>query len=421
MSTQDVVTQRLRGFAAIAATVMLLVAPFPASAGLRGAMLLLAAVALVIVAWRARGVRAIAWPSRGLIAVAVLWMLYVALMSATGPDPQNSLQSWRGDVLVPVVACAVFYALSQRPRNVWWFAAVLLIGLVVLTVMLIRDPARPNDLTHHPLYGGIGWLSAWYVTLAPMGALLWLLPSQWRWTARAASVIAVIALFAGAWLTENRAIWLCYAAMLVTGTLTAVFGMPNAVRRWRAFAMVGALLAVIAIGFAASVTSRAEAQVGVREAPMVFLAKDVRSYIWGEAVTMIRERPWSGHGYDLDSMRQEFLQRMKDPRVAGWIDHPHNILLDNALQIGVIGGLLILVVFVALLAEFLRLAWAARASGSGHMAVAAGCGVALVVGVFLRNMVDDLFSRHMVLLFGAMAGLLLGLATSTQSTEAERT
>lgn len=417
MSTQDTVTQRMRGFAAVAATIMLLVAPFPTSAGLRGAMLLLAAVALLVAALRARGEGAIVWPSHWLIAIAVLWILYVAMMSAIGPDPRTSLQSWRGDVLVPVVACAVFYALSQRPRNVWWFAGVLLIGVVVLTVMMIRDPFRPNDPTHDPLYGGIGRLSAWYVTFAPMVALLWLLPNRWRWTARAASVIAVAAMFVGAWLTENRAIWLCYAAMLVAGTLTVAFTQPDVMHRWRAIAVVSALLAVIGLGFAASVTSRAEAQVGAREDPMVFLAKDVRTYIWGEAVTMISERPWTGRGYDLDRVRDEFLQRMKDPRVAGWIDHPHNIVLDNALQIGVIGGVLLLLVFVALLIEFLRLAWAARADRNRQMAIAAGCGVALVVGVFLRNMVDDFFSRHMVLLFGAMAGMLLGLAQRQHNQE----
>jgi O-antigen ligase len=410
MPTQDTMTQTLRGFAAIAATVMLLVAPFPASAGLRGAMLLLAALALVTVALRTRAAATIVWPSRTLMAVAALWVVYVALIAATGPDPRTSLASWRGDVLVPVVACAVFYALSQQPRNVWWFASVLLIGLVVLTVMMIRDPFRPSDPTHDPLYGGIGRISAWYVTVAPLVALLWLLPATWRWTARAASVIAVITLFVGAWLTENRAIWLCYAAMLLAGTLTAAFAQPTGLRRWRAVAMVGVLLAVIGVGFAASVTSRAEMQVGEREAPMIFLAKDVRSYIWSEAVTMIGERPWAGRGYDLDIVREEFLQRMKDPRVAGWIDHPHNIFLDAALQIGVAGGVLLLLVFAALLREFVALARTARADHQRRVAIAASCGVALVVGVFLRNMVDDFFSRHMVLLFGALAGLLLGLA-----------
>jgi O-antigen ligase len=419
IATQDTVSQALRGFAAVAATIMLLVAPFPASAGLRGAMLLLAALALLVAALRTGGFRTAMRPSAALMVVAAMWVVYVAIMAASSPDPRTSLESWRGDVLVPVVACAVFYALSHRPRNVWWFTSVLLVGVVVLTVMMIRDPYRPGDPAHDPLYGGIGRLSAWYVTFAPVVALLWLLPATWRWTARAASVIAVISLSVGAWLTENRAIWLCYAAMLVAGSLTVALTQPSAVRRWRAIAVVGALLVVIAAGFTASVNLRADAQVGVREAPMVFLAKDVRSYIWGEALTMIRERPWAGRGYDLDIVRQEFLQRMKDPRVAGWIDHPHNIVLDTALQIGVIGGVLLLMVFIALLVEFLRLAWAARASQDRHLAIAAGCGVALVTGVLLRNMVDDFFSRHMVLLFGAMAGLLLGLAQRQHNLKAD--
>jgi hypothetical protein len=33
----------------------------------------------------------------------------------------------------------------------------------------------------------------------------------------------------------------------------------------------------------------------------------------------------------------------------------------------------------------------------------------LVAGFFLRNMTDDFFSRHAVLLFGALVGLLLAV------------
>ena len=37
------------------------------------------------------------------------------------------------------------------------------------------------------------------------------------------------------------------------------------------------------------------------------------------------------------------------------------------------------------------------------------CGIALVLGVFLRNMVNDMFVRDQALLFWALNGMLLGL------------
>ena len=49
---------------------------------------------------------------------------------------------------------------------------------------------------------------------------------------------------------------------------------------------------------------------------------------------------------------------------------------------------------------------------AGALARLAGyCGIALVIGVFLRNSTDDFFSRHAVQFFGAFAGMLLGLGT----------
>jgi undecaprenyl pyrophosphate phosphatase UppP len=71
--------------------------------------------------------------------------------------------------------------------------------------------------------------------------------------------------------------------------------------------------------------------------------------------------------------------------------------------------------FVALFREFWRLAGSQKNERDHLARIAAICGVALITGVFARNMIDDFFSRHMILLFGAMIGMLLGVANRSQA------
>jgi O-antigen ligase len=76
------------------------------------------------------------------------------------------------------------------------------------------------------------------------------------------------------------------------------------------------------------------------------------------------------------------------------------------LQMGITGAIVILALFAALAWTFYK-----RLPVGGIARLAGLCGIALVVGVFLRNMTDDFFSRHTVQFFGAALGMLLGLAT----------
>jgi O-antigen ligase len=413
----------LRGVAFGAMLLMLFVAPFPASAGLRGALLLLAAIMLLI-AWKKRASRLQFVPlhtadgmptlSRALPAIAAFFACWVALISLLGPDPRTSLSGWRGDVLTPLLAAVVFYVLVRRVTTALACGAVLLVGLMLLVALLVADPFRPLEPDHAPLYGGVGRVSAWFVTLVPLAALAWFAPSRSRTWVRAASAVGGLALLAGAWLTENRVIWVCYTAMLLAGATVAMLTSAAARQSWRSWLIALLLLVPIGAGFAASVKARAELQLGPRETPVEFLVKDVRSIIWRESFNMIAERPWMGHGYDLDSVGDAFVARMTDPRLKGWIRHPHNAFLGSALQIGVLGAAVLLALFVALFAEFVRLARHAARGARPFAHAAACCGAALIAGVFLRNMVDDFLSRHMVLLFGAVTGMLLGLAARHQ-------
>lgn len=402
---------RLRGFAYAALWLMLLVAPFPASAGLRGGLLILAAIALVIVFARTRDrLASIKLPSKFFICATLVWIISVAIFSAFGPDPRTSLNGWRGDVLTPALACGVFYVLTTARPQLTGFSVALWIGVVVLSIMLVYDPFRPEDPTHAALYGGVGRVTMWFTTLAPLLPLAWLAPRRWRTVARVGCVVAVIAILVGTWYSGNRATWISFAAMLLVGTFAAIWSAKPRGISVRGLVVLIPLLAILGAGFYASSTYRANVHTANSETPVEFLLKDNRGGIWRTALAMIEEKPWLGHGYDLDRVGDDFTKRLGDPRLRGFIRHGHNVLLDYAIQMGVIAAAILALLFAALFREFWRLAGSQKNQRDQFARIAAICGVALITGVFTRNMVDDFFSRHMILLFGAMIGMLLGVA-----------
>ncbi len=392
---------------------MLLVAPFPGSAGVRGGFLLLSAVALLIGFFlyrRTANIESPRLPSLLCIGAALLWLGSVAMFAAFGPEPRTSLNAWRGDVLTPTLACCVFYALTKTRRDLMKFNLALLVGLVVLSAMLVHDPFRPEDPTHMALYGGVGRATMWFTTLAPLLPLAWLAPPRWRTMARLSCGIALMALLLGTWYSGNRAAWVSYAAMLVMGSATAILTAKSKNISWRAMLVVMPLLALLGVGFYASSSYRSSVHTGNQETPIEFLLKDNRGGIWHTAREMISEKPWAGHGYDLDRVGDDFTKRLQDTRLQGFIRHGHNVLLDYAIQMGVFAAAILALLFVALFREFWRLAAATKNQHDQFARIAAICGVALVTGVLMRNMVDDFFSRHMILIFGAVIGMLLGLA-----------
>lgn len=85
--------------------------------------------------------------------------------------------------------------------------------------------------------------------------------------------------------------------------------------------------------------------------------------------------------------------------------HAHNVVLNYGLSMGVPGMLALLLLIAALLREYARF-WQAEDPG---LRMIGACGMVLVLGVFSRNMANDMFVRDAALLFWALNGMLLGL------------
>jgi O-antigen ligase len=379
----------------------LLAAPFRSSAGLRAACFVFAFFILLFV-WGKTRTFSIAVPQGALFRAGVLvWVGTVFLYCLGSGDVITSLESWRGDVLTPVLAGLVCYNLCLTQQQLKPILLALLVGLLILAGMVVADPFQPIIGTHEPRYVNVGWLSTWAVLLASLLPLVWLVKWPKPSLAYAFGLVAFTALVVAAWFSANRIVWLCFGSMF---GLYVVFngrgGRSLFVRL--ALLAVGAVVASLLFYLASTQRANAFPDAGVNGISIV--QQDDRLTIWREALNTIKDRPFAGYGYALEGAKTALAERFTEPGFRAVFRQAHNVALNYAIQIGIPGALCLLLLFAGLGHAF----WQRRDASAGATAIAT-CGLVLVVGFFLRNMTDDFFSRHAALLFGALVGLLLAM------------
>jgi hypothetical protein len=116
------------------------------------------------------------------------------------------------------------------------------------------------------------------------------------------------------------------------------------------------------------------------------------------------ESPWLGHGFGREILAPAFQvvkvpPELHHPRIL----HAHNVFMDMALELGVVG-------LGAFLAVLYTLARQYRATFRDAGTVSFGIlGLALLTGFIVKNLTDDFLHRHDALMFWAMNGALLGV------------
>jgi O-antigen ligase len=111
---------------------------------------------------------------------------------------------------------------------------------------------------------------------------------------------------------------------------------------------------------------------------------DTRATIWRAAWNMIRDRPFTGVG--LDQFLGQYGRRYVRP--DGWAErytsHPHNLVLDFWLSLG-IGGLAVLWVMIEVTWRRVKLSWHQSIWSVNRAAVA------MIVAGFAHGLIDNSF------------------------------
>ena len=384
------------------ASFLLISLAFRATVGARGGLLALICILLVVERMRVGNWQNLFPQGATLRIVGVSWLGIVSAWALLGPAPLESLRGVRSDVLAPILGFCVFYALTRTRVDLMRWSLILFATQIVLTILVILDPFQPTNPLHHPAYIDVGVLSAWLVIVAALLPVFWYAPRTMRRWTRPVCVCIAISIAVAAFFSGNRIVWICFAAMLLTGSM--MFHSSSGMR-WKRWLLTAAGIAMLGALAWASLYLRAPTAAPNSHDSITYVLDDPRNQLWKVAVEMISERPLTGYGYDLSAARREFAARSRNPAWPTSFEHAHNTVLNYGLQIGIIGVLLIPVLFACLLAVFLYLPRSRPVTR-----LAAFCGLALVTGFFLRNMADDFFIRQSVLLFAAIAGMLVGVS-----------
>jgi putative inorganic carbon (HCO3(-)) transporter len=208
---------------------------------------------------------------------------------------------------------------------------------------------------------------------------------------------AALALFV-IFFSQSRSAWL---ASVVLGFVLAVRLCARWVRPWTvAIVFIGLLLG------SAAVVRAAWPQTYDRVASTALYSGDKRLAIYRQALHHVRTAPLLGIG--LNEFRNVYEPPIEGRRRARPAAHAHNIFLQTALDIGLIG----LAAYCGLLVILFRRAYqASRGPRAASAVLAAGGGIAIAAG-FLFGIADALALGAKVGIFQWLAsGLILAAAT----------
>jgi len=192
----------------------------------------------------------------------------------------------------------------------------------------------------------------------------------------------------GGLVAKSRAFW---AVICVTGIASAAFiaarGMTST--RKAAIGVAGLVaIAATAVGYGTS----------ERGIPLDYFTD--RLPIYSFSVAQISQHPLGGTGFGRQTNRAAYRQHLPD---RGFL-HPHSLPLGYAEQMGILGVIALGWLFGAMAYAF----WRAWRHERPDVATAGLAGLALLIAVGLKNIPDMFFTGHLLLVFLAHAGLLLG-------------
>ena len=370
--------------------VLLAVLPFPHTVALRLACLALA-FAVSVLAWRRSGVPPL--PCRVPIA---LWALLCVSSLVWAIDRRYTLSELWNEVGYTMMAFIAFFAFARGIGVLRAQMVALALGAAALCAWAVARYALTGGWDDAAGHGGVGNFAAYAVTVAP--GLIVLAAGTRAMRLAAGGAFALVAL--ASVLSAQRILWPVLAAQMV-----AALWLAHRQGLVRAPARTVALAAVAIAVFAGSLVlvAQSERYAENRGAPAKMVDADTRWRQWPKVVDRILEHPWHGVGFGRQVMTKAYPDLIPPDNGMFW--HAHNTVLNYGLSMGLPGIAALLLLFGCLAREY----WRFVRDGDRAAKAIGIAGFTLVLGVFLRNQVNDFLVRDMAILFWAMNGAFLGL------------
>jgi len=376
---------------------LFVILPFAHVPALRNLLSLAAAVLVAVILVRERRLPPLpTWPM-------VAWIALGTASALWSADPPATLHSVLYGMLLPagifLAAWRVAADAGAFDRARWAAAlGMLCLAAMVALVLAAGRPMStfwPDDAGLSRIYywPGVGVASTFAALILPF-ALFALFSS--RRSERYAGAVVLASVTAVAVVSWNRIVWptLLLSCAAFIAWLWPV--LPAAARRVAAGVLC---VAAVAAWGAFDYASRER---------QLELGSDLRLQAWREWSGIALEKPLLGHGLGRSLLRGEgergVSQELRQ-RSPFYLSHGHNLLLDVAVQLGVLG----LAIYLALLGALLREYWRLGGAGArGRLRLLGATAFSLLVAMIAKNSTDDFMDQAVAIAFWGYAGVLLG-------------
>lgn len=322
-----------------------------------------------------------------------LYVGFSAVSLVWAATPAVSLQEIRGDLIIPCLALLGSFAMARLLSHEG-ATKFLLAGLWV-TFLAGSLWAYLNFGEHwiELFFDSVGYYSTYLFLLS--GLSLPFMTLRWR---AVFYPLLVLLLF----LTSQRVAWVLFPAICCADLLLVM--QKQHFRAWMALPMV------VVLGFSyfmlkqlvdSKPTNVFRPEV---EAHGTFerLVKNERLAAWQAWLLQAEKRPLIGHGFGRHNVKADVSADGQWPERN--LEHGHNVLLNNFLQLGLVGVVLYLAAQFQLLRFLIRF--------RSDLAKAAAL---VIIFFFLRNLFDDFSLKRLLVVYGLILGWCLGNLVSSRS------
>jgi len=383
--------------------IFLFILPIPHTVALRLLTLLLAAMLSFYL------VRKQDIPSPPLKVPLALWTGLALFSLIFAINPIYSLGEIKSEIFYGVLAYVIFFSLARGEMEYKWWTSILLSSLVVisLTEIMLWYKGEGTVLPKY-IYNGVGPHLTLLITLFPFVALMLFKTNIRKFPDNLIWLILPLVLVS-AYVTYNRVFWV--ALIISAATLFILLWLKEKNRRQRIKMLFFlAFLSVVGVSlFYQALVNRIAKDSDGRTGTIVdkTLYQDQRPRLWDFSLKQIIHSPWVGIGFGVRSFDYAYPEwERSDPTLF----HAHNIFLDAGIQMGIPGILVLMLVFFSILREY----WRFYESVDSRLQWLGACGLAMVIGVLMKNMTDHFFSRDLSLLFWSLVGMMLGYGKRLQ-------
>ena len=309
------------------------------------------------------------------LATGALWFWFLVMLPIAiwvAPQPLRELYSWpRGAILVwnfSLFWTVLAYARRERRALGWalvgWLAVVLAIALLAPFGMEARTKlpviGRIQEMIPRPLLGVFSGAESGFSTNQVAGVLLYVLP-------------LMIALTAAGWRARGWRWWLLFmatgwvgATLALTQSRGGLLGLAVALavlllltRRWGWYALAGLALvgAVVFFTLPPNVLDVLGDAPGVNMVGGVVTVRSFRLMVWEAGQLALGDFFFTGMGLGTFRALVHLLYPLPGIPADYDLAHAHNFFLQAGLDFGVPGLVAILALYVAAIAQVVRLAF----------------------------------------------------------------